>query len=262
MPWNPENYEKFKAERFQPFEDLVGLVRARPGLKVIDLGCGTGELTRRLADRLPESEVLGIDNSPQMLEKAKAHVRPGLAFERRAIEEVSGRWDLVFSNAAIQWVKDHESLVPRLMSLVRPGGQLVVQVPRGNQAMEMIALVACEPPFREALGGWTQVFSCLPLYSYAELLYRSGAEDMVIMEKVYPHILQDAAAIVDWYEGSALLPYLERLGDLGEAFKEAYRQRLRSRWPETPVFFGFQRVLFAATRRQARGREERVGQRQ
>jgi trans-aconitate 2-methyltransferase len=262
MPWNPENYEKFKAERFQPFEDLAALVRIRPGLKVIDLGCGTGELTRRLADRLPESEVLGIDNSPQMLEKAKAQVRPGLAFERRGIEAVSGTWDLVFSNAAIQWVKGHESLVPWLMSLVRPGGQLVAQVPRGNPAMEMIPLVAGEPPFREALGGWTQEFSCLPLYSYAELLYRGGAEDMVIMEKVYPHILRDAAAIVDWYEGSALLPYLERLGDLGEAFKERYRQRLRLRWPETPVFFGFQRVLFAATRRQARDREELVEQRQ
>src|SRR5918911_2009436 len=98
MPWDPDRYHKFTTERFQPFEDLVRLVDIRPGLRVIDLGCGTGELTERLADMLPESDVLGIDTSPEMLDKAKPRSRPGLRFDLGAIEEVSGSWDLIFSN--------------------------------------------------------------------------------------------------------------------------------------------------------------------
>src|SRR5579859_2071520 len=126
VPWNPETYNKFQNERFAPFDDLMGLIKVRSGLKVIDLGCGAGELTRRLADALPGSDVVGIDNSAQMLERAKAQERPAqpsvaLRFEQRTIEEVEGQWDLVFSHAAIHWVSDHRSLIPRLLSLVKPG---------------------------------------------------------------------------------------------------------------------------------------------
>jgi trans-aconitate 2-methyltransferase len=249
MPWNPDDYNKFKAERYAPFDDLVRLVKVRPGLKVIDLGSGTGELTRWLADLLPGSDVLGIDSSPDMLGKSAAYVRPGLAFRRQRIEDVAGRWDLIFSNAAIQWVADHESLIPRLASMLTSGGQLVVQTPRGNEAMELIEVAAREGPFREALGGWKQQFSRLPLHAYADLLFRAGGADLTIAEKVYPHVLPDSDAIVQWYEGSALVPYLERLAPAGlkDAFKARYGELLAQRFPGRPVFFGFHRILFAAT---------------
>src|SRR5579885_2252569 len=107
MPWNPERYHQFQRERAAPFEDALALVERREGLSVIDLGCGTGELTRRLADALPGSNVLGIDSSPEMLAKAKPLERPGLLFEQRAIQEVEGAWDVVFSHAVIQWLDDH-----------------------------------------------------------------------------------------------------------------------------------------------------------
>src|SRR5436189_188269 len=84
MPWNPDTYHKFQSERAAPFEDLVALIKIREGLQVVDLGCGTGELTRKLADRLPGSDVTGIDNSPEMLAKANEHSRPGLCFEQGA----------------------------------------------------------------------------------------------------------------------------------------------------------------------------------
>src|SRR3954471_15640037 len=129
MAWSPEQYLKFQRERFQPFEDCLALVERRPGLSVVDLGRGTGDLTLKLADALPGSTVTGIDSSPEMLDKARAHARDGVRFQRGTIEEMRGAWDLVFSHAAVQWVDDHRALVPRLLGLVRPGGQLVVQLP-------------------------------------------------------------------------------------------------------------------------------------
>src|SRR5207248_11237460 len=115
MPWNPDTYNKFQRERSAPFADLLALVHVRDNLRVIDLGCGTGELTRQLADYLPASDVLGIDNSPQMLSRAAEHARPGLRFEPASIEELGGEYDLIFSHAAIHWVPDHFALIPRLL---------------------------------------------------------------------------------------------------------------------------------------------------
>ena len=146
MPWNPDQYLQFEAERAAPFVDLLALVQVRPGLRVIDLGCGTGELTRRLADALPDSSVLGVDNSPEMLARAAALARPGLAFAERSIEATladGAQWDLVFSHAAIQWVPDHATLVPALLGLVAPGGQLAVQLPSNHDHPTHRLIVTC-----------------------------------------------------------------------------------------------------------------------
>ena len=251
MPWDPERYHQFQEERSAPFEDLINLVHIRPGLQVIDLGCGTGELTSRLADRLPGSQTLGIDASPEMLERARSQERPGLCFELGLIEQVKGQWDLVFSNAAIQWVDDHPALAPRLLSLVRPGGQLVVQMPSNHNhpTHTLILEIAGQQPFREALGGWTRRSPVLTIDAYARLLYDHGGSEITVFEKIYPHVLADADALADWTSGTALVPYFERLGpERRELFMEHYRQRLWELWPAGPVFYGFRRILFAATR--------------
>jgi trans-aconitate 2-methyltransferase len=251
MPWDPERYHQFQEERSAPFEDLLGLVHIRPDLQVIDLGCGTGELTRRLADRLPGSQVLGIDASPEMLERARSQERPGLHFDSSLIEQVKGQWDLVFSNAAIQWVDDHPALVPRLLSMVRPGGQLVVQMPSNHShpTHTLIQEVAGQQPFSEALGGWTRRSPVLTIDTYARILYDHGGREITVFEKIYPHVLADADALADWTSGTALVPYFERLGpELRELFMERYRQRLWELYPGSPVFYGFRRILFAATR--------------
>ncbi|MDQ2808227.1 MAG: methyltransferase domain-containing protein [Chloroflexota bacterium] len=254
MPWNPEQYLQFEAERAAPFVDLLALVRVRPSLRVIDLGCGTGELTRRLADALPDSSVLGVDNSPEMLARAAGLVRPGLAFAERSIEATlagAEQWDLVFSHAAIQWVPDHATLVPALLGLVAPGGQLAVQLPSNQDHLthRLIHTLAGEEPFRSALGGWTRQVPVLGLVAYADLLYHAGGRDLTVFEKIYPHVLAEADALAEWTRGTALVPYLERLPpELHEPFLDRYRAALRAQWPTGPVFYGFRRTLFAATR--------------
>jgi len=251
MQWNPECYHRFQSERFAPFEDLLSLVKVRNELRVIDLGCGTGELTRRLADHLPESQTVGVDNSQEMLNRAQSQVRPGLRFEHGTIETSSGEWDLVFSHAAIQWVDNHPALIPRLLHLCAKGGQLAVQLPSNHTHVShgLIREIAAENPFQEALAGWIRKVPVLPVEEYAELLYRAGGTDIITFEKVYPHVLESADAVADWTSGTVLLPYFERLPkSLHESFQQIYRARLREVWPTSPVFFGFRRILFSAIR--------------
>jgi trans-aconitate 2-methyltransferase len=245
-------YEKFKKERAAPFEDLLAMIDVHEGMSVIDLGCGPGPLTKRLADELPGSDVLGIDSSDAMLEQAAELARPGLRFEQRAIEDVEGEWDLVFTHAAIQWLPDHPSLIPQLLALVRPRGQLAVQLPSNfsHPTHTLIDEVGADEPYRSGLGGYKHRWGVLDVEEYAELLYASGGRDLTVFEKVYPHVLEDADALADWMSGTALVPYMERLPDeLHESFMDAYRVLLRRRYPTKPVFFGFRRTLFVAGRR-------------
>lgn len=250
MPWDPEQYLKFQSERYGPFEDLFPLIRRRPGLAVVDLGCGNGELTRRLADRLPESTVLGVDSSSTMLAKARQFARPGLDFTEEEIGAVQEQWDLVFSHAALHWLDDHRRLVPWLMALVRPGGQLAVQLPSNHRhrAHLLIIETAGEEPFRSALGGWRRQSPVLEIDQYAELLHRAGGTELTVFEKVYPHLLADADAIAEWTAGSTLVPYFERLpAELHEPFRERYRGKLRRAYLPGPVLYTFRRTFFVAT---------------
>ena len=251
MPWDPAQYEKFRVERYAPFIDLVALIEPRAGMRAIDLGCGTGELTARLADTLPESEVLGIDSSAGMLAKAAKFARAGVRFEQRAIEDAAGSYDLVFSHAALQWVDGHDALIPRLFALVAPGGQIAVQMPsnHNHKTHRLIVDTAREAPFAAALGGWTRKAPVLGIDDYAVMLHRAGATNITVFEKVYAHILDGADAMVDWTRGTALVPYIERLpSDLRRLFIDRYRDKVRAAFPERPVFYTFRRTLFAATR--------------
>jgi trans-aconitate 2-methyltransferase len=253
MPWNPDLYHEFQEERFAPFDDLLKLVHRRKGMRVIDLGCGTGELTHRLANYLPESDVVGIDSSEEMLSRAEALSQPGLKFEKQAIEDVYGDWDLVFSHAAIQWVDDHERLVPKLLSLAADGGQLAVQLPSNhNHPSHMIMRrIAGEEPFLSALDGWIRIPTVLDVVRYAELLHESGGGSLNVFEKVFPHVLRDSDDVVSWMSGTALIPFIERLPEeLRDEFIARYRKRLKELWPTSPVFYGFRRIFFSASKRQ------------
>ena len=251
MNWNPDKYGQFAAQRSAPFDDLVALIHKRPGLNVVDLGCGTGELTCRLASILTDSSVTGIDTSPEMLAKATGRPCPGARFRLQDISSLSGSWDIIFSNAVFHWLEDHERLVPRLFSLLEPSGQLVVQIPNNTSFPSHTCIIetASDEPFRSALGGWTRNSPVLSLDAYARMLYECGAVEMTVLEKVYPHVVADSDAIADWTSATTLLPYFERLPEeMHEPFMASYRAKLRAIWPAGPVLFTFRRIIIAATK--------------
>jgi trans-aconitate 2-methyltransferase len=248
MPWDPNQYHKFQAERSAPFFDLLSLVEVRPNLKVVDLGCGTGELTRRLADALPNSNVTGIDSSAHMLEKAAAFANPNLHFEQGDQSQLTGEWDLIFSNAALHWSENHTVLISDLFRKLKPGGQIAVQIPSNHNHIshQIYRQIASEEPFQSILNGFQRYAPVLSIDEYARLFFDCGAEDIIVLEKVYPHILEDSDAVVEWISGTALVPYFERLGEHGEEFVHVIREKMRAAMPERPVFYPFRRTLFLA----------------
>ncbi len=248
MPWDPNQYHKFQAERSAPFFDLLGLVEIRPNLKVADLGCGTGELTRRLANALPDSNVTGIDSSQQMLDKAASLSSPNLHFEQGDQSQLAGEWDVIFSNAALQWSENHRGLIPHLYGKLAPQGQLAVQVPSNHNHIshQIYRETASEEPFQSILNGFQRYAPVLSIDEYARLLFDCGAEDIIVFEKIYPHVLEDSDAVVEWISGTALVPYFERLGNHKEEFVKVIRKKMRAALPESPVFYPFRRTLFSA----------------
>ena len=256
MPWNPNQYHKFQAERSVPFYDLLALVDVRPNLKVIDLGCGTGELTRQLADKLPNSDVTGLDSSPQMLEKAAAFASPspsiplraGLRFELGDQSQLTGEWDLIFSNAALHWTENHAELLPSLYQKLNPGGQIAVQIPSNHNHIshQIYRETADEDMFKFILQGFQRYAPVLSIDDYARIFFKCGAENIVVFEKVYAHVLEDSDAVVEWISGTALVPYFERLGKHKDEFVESIRKKMRAAMPDSPVFYPFRRILFSA----------------
>jgi len=248
MPWNPDLYHKFQAERSAPFYDLLALVDVRPNLKVIDLGCGSGELTRQLADRLPNSDVTGLDSSHQMLDKAASFARPGLVFQQGDQSTLTCDWDLIFSNAALQWSENHAEMIPYLFDKLKPGGQITVQVPSNHNHIshQIYRETAEEDMFKFILQGFQRYSPVLSIDDYARILFNCGAEQITVLEKVYPHVLENSDAVVEWISGTALVPYFERLGKYKEEFLKSIREKMRAAIPDSPVFYPFRRILFSA----------------
>jgi trans-aconitate 2-methyltransferase len=248
MPWDPTQYHKFQAERSAPFFDLLALVEVRQNLKVVDLGCGTGELTQHLANTLPNSAVTGIDNSHEMLGKASSFASPNLHFEQGDQSQLTGEWDLIFSNAALHWSENHSELIPRLYEKLAPGGQIAVQVPSNHNHIshQIYRETASEEMFKFILNGFQRYAPVLSIDDYARILFKCGAENIVVFEKVYAHVLENADAVVEWISGTALVPYFERLGSHKDEFVRAIREKMRAAMPDSPVFYPFRRTFFSA----------------
>jgi trans-aconitate 2-methyltransferase len=252
--WNPEQYGRFRDERARPFFDLLDLVQPRPGMRVVDLGCGTGELTREMHRRLAARETIGIDNSPAMLAKSAVFAGDGLRFEQGDIAAFTSEedYDLVFSNAALHWIPDHETLLPRLAVALTATGQLAVQVPANDDhASHATAVeVAREAPFREALGGHVRQSPVLVPEVYATHLHRLGFREQHVRLQVYAHELESREAVVEWVRGSVLAAYERRLpAELWPRFLERYRERLLPKLEDArPFFYPFKRVLLWGSR--------------
>ena len=251
--WDPGVYERFRSERSRPFFDLLALVRRQKDMRVVDLGCGTGELTRELHHRLRAKATLGVDASPSMLSRAAAQSSPGLQFLRADIAGFAEPgWDLVFSNAALHWVADHGPLIGRLASLLAPRGQLAVQVPANNAHPTHVvaAELAVEPAFAAAMGSFVRRSPVLEGETYAELLHKLGFTEQRVRQEVYLHPLAGPEEAVEWARGSILTPYRERLTpELFETFVARYRARLLRRLGEArPYLLTYRRLLLWASR--------------
>jgi trans-aconitate 2-methyltransferase len=215
--WNPAQYEKFRQEREQPYFDLMALVRPSAAMRIVDLGCGTGALTRELHARLQARETTGIDRSARMLEQAATLSADGLRFEHGTIEGFSGRgdYDLIFSNAALHWVPDHPALIARLTGALKPSGQLAFQVPamHDEPPHTIAADLAATSPFREALDGWRKPQPVLRPDEYASLLHRVGFTRQRVAMVVYPHVLARSDEVVEWMQGTLLTDWGQKDAD-------------------------------------------------
>lgn len=255
--WDPEQYERFADLRARPFWDLAAGLTG-PVASAVDLGCGTGELTAQLADRLPVASMLGVDSSPAMLERADRLARPGLDFVGGDI----ARWtsaadvDLVIANASLQWVPDHATVLARWSAALAPGGQLAVQVPYNHDHASHLASVevAHREPFLSALQGAPPAdpvaANVLRPEEYAELLVDLGLPDPTVRLQVYPQVMPSTGAVVEWTKGTSLTRFFAALPDeLHEPFVDAYRAELIARVGDrTPYFYAFKRILMWAVR--------------
>jgi trans-aconitate 2-methyltransferase len=251
MPtWSAPQYLKFGGERTRPSRDLASRIEAQPA-RVIDLGCGPGNSTEVLAERWPDAELTGLDNCAKMIEAARrAHpqyrwVTADIA-GWAADDKVDGeRYEVVFSNAALQWLPDHASLLPQLMRRVAPGGALAFQMPAYDspahhlmrtmaaaRALHVAAWHSHEPPF------------------YYDVLSACAAR-VDVWSTEYLHVMPDAETIVEWYRGTGLRPYLDALSTEAERtrFADEFLQGVRDLYPKRPdgrVLFPFRRIFAVA----------------
>jgi trans-aconitate 2-methyltransferase len=248
--WDPDQYRRFADERRRPFDDLLALVRPVPGGRVVDLGCGTGELTAELHRRVGAAETVGIDSSAAMLDKARPHAGAGLRFE---LGDLAG-WapaeavDVVFANASLQWVPDHPAVLASLVRGLAPGGQLAFQVPANHDHPSHT--VAAELGDELGLAPAGPVASVLAPEVYATVLHDLGLVDQHVRLQVYGFELPAAGDVVEWTKGTLLTGYRAQLdADAYDRFEAEYRRRVRERLGESrPYFYAFKRILARSRR--------------
>ncbi|HWA96856.1 MAG TPA: methyltransferase domain-containing protein [Pirellulales bacterium] len=255
--WNPNEYLKFVGERSRPFFDLLAQVDRTEPRFIVDLGCGPGTLTATLVDRWPNAHVLGIDNSAEMLEQAQARAISGrLQFERGDIAAWSPPRpvDLLVSNAAFQWVDDHERLFKRLAEMLAADGTLAVQIPSqfDGPCYAAIARTAGDPRWAQRLAGvGLHRDSVMPPWWYVDRLHDLGL-NVNAWETTYIHVLTGDTPILDWMRGTALRPLLARL-DSAEIpeFERQLAERFRGAYPprQGVTLFPFPRLFLVAERK-------------
>jgi trans-aconitate 2-methyltransferase len=257
LPWNPDLYLKFNEERTRPARDLamraVALLGQARAVDVVDLGCGPGNSTTVLAELFPGARLVGVDSSQEMIDKARA---AGLA--ARWVVADAAAWqpaqafDLVFSNAMLQWLPDQDDVVRRMWSWLRPGGVLAVQVPANGASPLHRALSAVSAGSRwsSCFGGLGDRIRYREPDHWHDTLAAVGARADV-WETTYWHVLDGQQALIDWYASTGLRPWLERLDAEMErqAFKEEVLRHAAPSYPvrrDGTVLFPFRRVFFTA----------------
>lgn len=257
MAWDPQQYLKFAGARMQPGLDLIARLPDFAAGRIVDLGCGTGHLTNLLARRWPSAEVVGLDQSAEMLATAikdfPAADCPSLDWRRENIAGWSAEapFDVIYSNAALHWLEDHETLFPHLIDQLTPGGVLAVQMPRNFDQTwhRLLRSLAAEAPWAGRI-----TLDDTPVLSpeaYYDLL-SSRVASLQIWETEYLHVLTGDRPVLDWVRGTALLPVLEALdGEELDSFLCSYGEQLAQAYPKRAdgqTLFPFRRLFLLAVR--------------
>lgn len=260
--WEPDQYNRFRTYRAEPFYAILARLRLDPAEDIVDLGCGSGENTIELARRAPQGRALGIDSSPAMIGRANAareqleqQLASRLEFRLGDIGkvELSRQCSLVFSNAALHWIKEHRRVLAHWHGLLRPGGQLVVQMPANSHESAQVALTALsrEPPWREWLGAVEVASASVASPAcYAQMLKELGYVEVDCYYQVFNHPMNGPADVVQWSRATVLRPFLEALPPAyRDEFVEQWRHRLERAYGGGPFNFEFRRIFLWARRK-------------
>jgi trans-aconitate 2-methyltransferase len=254
--WDPQQYLKFNDERTRPAADLVARIAFESPGTIIDIGCGPGNSTRILRDRWPAADITGIDYSPNMIEKARADY-PGLKWEVRDATNFNPglRFDIVFSNAALQWVPDHDMLMPHLFSMVSDKGLLAIQMPANNESpfYKIMVGTACSGKWREFTSGCEKLLTYHSAGYYYDLLSPiAGGID--VWTATYYHVMKSHRDLTEWHKSTGMKPYLESLPD--EARRAEFEKEIISNCEEAypvqkdgRILYPFRRLFIIATKR-------------
>ena len=229
MSWNPQQYLKFEQPRLRPAFDLLNRLSCEPQ-RIYDLGCGTGNLTRLLAERWPSAQVTGVDDSAEMLARA-AETPSSIHWVQQSLAnwQPTRRADLIFSNAALHWLPDHARVFARLVDALEPGGVLAVQMPRNFQAPShtLIDETVRNGPWRNRLEGM-MVSSPVAEPEFYYRLLEGYAAALDIWETEYLHVLEGNDAVKEWTKGTWLKRFLDALEQPERsAFEDAYAARVK-----------------------------------
>lgn len=259
--WNPSLYRRFEDERTRPAEELLARVPLNGATRAVDLGCGPGNSTELIVRRFPDAEVVGIDNSEAMLVSARERL-PAARFECGDIATWNPSADdaathLIYANAALQWVPDHEKLIPRLFAALAPGGVLAVQMPdnREEPTHRLMREVASEAPWKDHIGDADKLRTLLlPLAGYYDLLARDAAH-VDVWHTIYQHPMASAAAIVDWVRSTGLKPFVDGLpADLQASYLAEYERRVAQAYParaDGKLLLAFPRMFIVARKKKS-----------
>jgi trans-aconitate 2-methyltransferase len=251
--WDPYLYLRFTDQRLRPALDLMARVPLENARTVYDLGCGAGNVTQLLHERWPRARVIGVDASPEMLEKAK--MISGVDWQQAdlATWRADSPADVVYSNAAFHWVDRHEVLFPHLLAQVAPGGLLAVQMPRQHlqPSHQILFEMVREERWRFLAGAIRENPVHDAAFYYDQLAAEAAMLD--IWETEYLHVLEGEDPVLNWFAGSILRPVLDRLDTQNKAaFLDAYGARLRHAYPrraDGKTLLPFLRLFLVAQKR-------------
>jgi trans-aconitate 2-methyltransferase len=254
MSWSAAQYVKFEEERTRPACDLIARTPVSTVRRAVDMGCGPGNSTEVLRARYPEAEIVGIDSSPEMIEAARKRL-PDVAFEvADLIGWEGGDLDVILANAVIQWIPDHESLLPALIARLAPGGALAVQTPDNldEPSHRLMREVAADGPWANKLVDAAKARAVRRDADWYFRLIRRHAPRVEIWRTTYFHPLAGASAIVEWVKGTGLRPFLDPLdASEREAYLARYEAAIAEAYPaeaDGVVLLPFPRLFFVAAR--------------